>query len=101
MTPQITKSARIDIAKMTKKGWAYQRKTLSKHYVFTNFDDAFGFMARMALDIAKHDHHPAWFNVYNKVYVEWTTHDAGGVTAKDLELASLTDKIAARFLTKR
>ena len=97
----LTKSSKADIAKYVKKGWASQRKSLTKHYIFESFDDAFGFMSRAALTIAKLDHHPAWFNVYNKVYVELTTHDASGVTAKDLELAGLLDKIATRYQAKR
>lgn len=86
-----------DLAKVKKSGWVYAHKHIAKTFTFKNFDDAFGFMTRCALDIAKRDHHPEWFNVYNKVHIELTTHNAGDVTAKDCELAGLMDKIAASF----
>jgi 4a-hydroxytetrahydrobiopterin dehydratase len=55
--------------------------------VFKDFNEAFAFMARVALLAEKLDHHPEWFNVYNKLDVTLSTHDAGGVTAKDIEVA--------------
>jgi len=66
-------------------------------YKFANFRDAFAWMTRMALLAEKLDHHPEWFNVYNKVEVTLTTHDAGGVTAKDSELAEFMDDLARRL----
>lgn len=86
-----------DLSKVKKSGWRYADKHIVKTFTFKNFDDAFGFMTRCALDIAKLDHHPEWFNVYNKVHVELTTHDAGDVTAKDCELAAIMDKVAGSF----
>jgi 4a-hydroxytetrahydrobiopterin dehydratase len=94
MTPQPNLSA------VKKSGWVYADQRVAKTFVFQNFDDAFAFMTRCALAIAKADHHPEWFNVYNKVHVELTTHDAGGVTAKDCELAVVMDKIATAFPNK-
>ncbi len=85
---------------LKKSGWVYGDERIVKTFVFKDFDDAFGFMTRCALAIAKLDHHPEWLNVYNKVHVELTTHDAGGVTEKDCELAALMDKIAALFPKK-
>ncbi len=86
------------ISLLAKSGWKHAKKKLSKKFEFKSFEDAFTFMGRCALEIEKIDHHPEWFNVYNKVNVDLSTHDAGAVTAKDVELAKIMDKIAARFL---
>lgn len=101
MPQKTAKISKAELARMAAKKWLYRHKALNKQYIFADFDDAFGFMGRAALAIAKYDHHPTWSNTYNKVHVELTTHDAGDVTAKDLELAATMDKIAARYLTKR
>ena len=78
------------------KGWAQTpgRDAISKSYKFADFNAAFGFMTRVALKADKMDHHPEWSNVYNKVEVVLTTHDAGGVTDKDVELATFMDEAA-------
>lgn len=86
------------IDELAKSGWSYANKKLSKKFTFKNFNDAFAFMTRCSLSIAKRDHHPEWFNVYNKVNIDLTTYDAGDVTVKDIELAQLMDKIAAKFI---
>ncbi len=70
------------------------RDAISKAYKFADFNSAFGFMTRVALKADKMDHHPEWSNVYNKVDVVLTTHDAGGVTDKDVELAGFMDEAA-------
>lgn len=77
-------------------GWkaAEDRDAISKAYKFADFNAAFGFMTRVALKADKMDHHPEWSNVYNKVDVVLTTHDAGGVTDKDVELAVFMDEVA-------
>ena len=82
------------LSKMT--GWALKDGKLHREYKFGTFVDAFGFMASCALVAEKADHHPEWFNVYNKVVVDLTTHDAGGISAKDFALAEAMDKLAAR-----
>jgi 4a-hydroxytetrahydrobiopterin dehydratase len=74
---------------------AKDREAIVRKYQFVDFDAAFSFMTRSALLAAKMDHHPEWFNVYNKVDVALTTHDAGGVTQKDIDLASAMDGYAA------
>ncbi len=66
---------------------------IARQFKFKTFDAAFGFMARCALAAEKADHHPEWSNVYNKVHVRLTTHDAGGLTQKDIDLAQVFDKI--------
>ena len=65
-----------------------------KTFQFKDFNAAFGFMARAALMAEKMDHHPEWFNVYNRVEVTLTTHDAGGVSQKDIDLAAFMDGAA-------
>jgi 4a-hydroxytetrahydrobiopterin dehydratase len=88
---------KADIAELAKSGWTHAGKTIRKEFKFADFRDAFSFMTRCALEIEKLDHHPEWFNVYNKLTVELTTHSAGDVTAKDVELAKIMDKVAGRF----
>jgi 4a-hydroxytetrahydrobiopterin dehydratase len=77
------------------KNWSpsKQRKAMTRSYVFKDFNHAFGFMTRVALWAEKENHHPEWSNVYNKLDVTLTTHDAGGVTEKDVALATFMDKI--------
>ena len=78
------------------KGWSEVkgRDAISKKFVFADFNEAFGFMARAALMAEKLDHHPEWFNVYKTVDVTLSTHDAGGVTELDIRLAEAMDKFA-------
>ena len=70
------------------------REAIIRKYQFVDFDAAFAFMTRAALLAAKMDHHPEWFNVYNKVEVTLATHDVGGVTQKDIDLAMAMDGYA-------
>jgi 4a-hydroxytetrahydrobiopterin dehydratase len=71
------------------------RDAISRKFTFKDFNEAFGFMARAALAAEKLDHHPEWFNVYNKVEVTLATHDAGGVTERDIELALAMNRLAS------
>ncbi|HEY4075875.1 MAG TPA: 4a-hydroxytetrahydrobiopterin dehydratase [Rhizomicrobium sp.] len=71
------------------------REAITRKYQFVDFDAAFAFMTRVALLAAKTDHHPEWFNVYNKLDVTLVTHDEGGVTQKDIDLAMAMDGYAA------
>ncbi|UPJ42590.1 4a-hydroxytetrahydrobiopterin dehydratase [Bradyrhizobium sp. 40] len=77
-------------------GWTevQGREAIGKTFVFKDFNEAFGFMARVALVAEKMDHHPEWRNVYKTVEVVLATHDAGGVTALDIELATAMNAIA-------
>ena len=77
-------------------GWAEVsgRDAIARTFVFKDFNEAFGFMSRAALVAEKHDHHPEWRNVYKTVEVVLATHDAGGVTQKDVELAKAMNTIA-------
>lgn len=82
------------------KGWTKaegDRDAIFKVYKFADFKSAFAFMSGAALKAEQMDHHPEWFNVFNKVEVTLTTHDADGVTQKDLELAGFMDQLAARL----
>jgi 4a-hydroxytetrahydrobiopterin dehydratase len=71
------------------------RDAIAKTFIFKDFNHAFGFMTRVALAAEKMDHHPEWSNVYKTVEVTLSTHDAGGVTAKDIALAKTMDKFDA------
>ena len=78
-------------------GWTVTGGKLHKEFKFPDFIHAFGFMSTAALAIEKMGHHPEWFNVYNRVAVDLTTHDAGGITQKDIELAKLLDSTALKL----
>jgi 4a-hydroxytetrahydrobiopterin dehydratase len=69
-------------------GWSLDAGKLYREFVFADFSHAFGFMSRVALAAEAADHHPEWSNVYNRVRVHLTTHDAGGITDKDFALAA-------------
>jgi 4a-hydroxytetrahydrobiopterin dehydratase len=72
-----------------------ERDAIARSFKFADFNAAFGFMSRVALMAEKLDHHPEWFNVYNRVDVVLTTHDAGGVTELDVKLAKFMDEAAS------
>ncbi|MDA8953912.1 4a-hydroxytetrahydrobiopterin dehydratase [Pseudomonadales bacterium] len=75
-------------------GWAHTNNKLCRDFVFTDFSNAFAFMTQVALLAEKADHHPNWSNVYNRVTIELTSHDAGNtVTAKDAALAQAINSI--------
>ena len=95
MAEKLTGAARkANLAKLD--GWTEVdgRDAISKKFMFKDFNEAFGFMARAALIAEKLDHHPEWFNVYNRVEVTLATHDAGGVTERDIKLAQEMDRLA-------
>ena len=72
------------------------RDAAQRRFEFKDFNEAFGFMTRVALAADKADHHPEWSNVYNKVDVTLTTHDAGGLSGRDVDLAAFIDEAAKR-----
>ena len=92
MVEKLVGAARAE-ALATLDGWTEVggRDAIQKTFQFTNFNEAFGFMARAALMAEKMDHHPEWFNVYNRVEVTLATHDAGGVTELDTKLGAFMD----------
>ena len=73
--------------------WIIDNKTIKKEFKFENFIEAFGFMSKVALLSEKIDHHPDWQNIYNKVKINLTTHDKGGITTNDTKLAESIDKL--------
>ncbi|XP_066573024.1 pterin-4-alpha-carbinolamine dehydratase 2 isoform X2 [Amia ocellicauda] len=77
-------------------GWVEveDRDALYKELNFKTFNQAFGFMTRVALQAEKMNHHPEWFNVYNKVQITLTSHDCGGLSKKDIKMAKFIDKVA-------
>lgn len=73
-------------------GWEFSANAIHKKFEFPDFISAFSFMTRVAMEAEKMNHHPDWKNVYNKVQVSLSTHDAGGVTDKDFQLAEKVDR---------
>ena len=74
-------------------GWSVKNGKLHKVFEFESFNQAFGFMARASMEIEKMNHHPEWFNVYNRITIDLTTHDAGGITRNDTDLARILDSL--------
>ena len=92
--PKALDAAAIDRALETLEGWTLDDGKLYREFRFASFSEAFGFMTRTAFVADKLDHHPEWFNVYATVRVHLTTHDAGGLSEVDLELARAMNEIA-------
>ena len=94
MTAKLTGKARSD-ALATLKGWkdVEGRDAIQKSFKFADFNEAWGFMTRVALAAEKADHHPEWSNVYNRVEILLSTHDAGGLSKKDVTLAAFIDSL--------
>lgn len=80
-------------------GWSYsaEKKSIYKELIFKDFVQAFSLMTQVALYAEKKGHHPEWKNIYNKIWIELTTHDAGGVTSMDIEMASYINQQAWEF----
>jgi 4a-hydroxytetrahydrobiopterin dehydratase len=84
-----------EVKQRLQPGWSVREGKLHRDFKFADFIHAFRFMASCALVAERMNHHPEWFNVWNKVVVDLSTHDAGGITAKDFELAKAMDELAA------
>jgi len=98
MTAKLTGPARAQaLAGLPKWQEVPGRDAIKRSLKFADFNQAWGFMTKVALAAEKADHHPEWSNVYNKVRVTLSTHDAGGVTQKDLDLARFIDAAYARL----
>jgi 4a-hydroxytetrahydrobiopterin dehydratase len=78
-------------------GWSVQSGKLHREYKFPDFKQAIDFMVAAVPDIEKINHHPEWANVYNRVTVNLTTHDAGGITRRDFDLAALLEAVARKI----
>jgi len=83
--------AEINTELQNLKDWSIKDQKLHKTFEFNSFIDAFAFMTKSAIAAEKLDHHPEWFNVYNKVTIDLTTHDLGGISSFDFELARIMD----------
>lgn len=97
MTDRLTKEARdSDLAPLLAADWSLvdTRDAITKTFKFSSFVEAFGFMTKAAIWAEKLNHHPEWFNVYNRVEVTLTTHDANGLSALDIKLARKMDKLS-------
>jgi 4a-hydroxytetrahydrobiopterin dehydratase len=84
----------LDAALSELGSWSLQNDKLHRQFQFASFVEAFGFMSSVALVAESMGHHPEWFNVYNRVTVDLTTHDAGGITQKDVDLARRMNELA-------
>ena len=95
-----TKMTDAEVASATAKlaGWSVQNGKLHREYKFPDFKHAIDFMVAAVPGIEKMNHHPEWANVYNRVTVDLTTHDAGGITQNDFDLAALLDGVAHKTL---
>lgn len=97
MTEKLSETARdTTLQPLLDSGWSLDesRDAMKKSYEFSDFTEAFGFMTRAAIWAEKWNHHPEWFNVYNKVDVTLTTHDVGGLSSLDVKLARKFDLLA-------
>ncbi|MBS0478791.1 MAG: 4a-hydroxytetrahydrobiopterin dehydratase [Proteobacteria bacterium] len=94
MVDQLTEDERAD-ALDELDAWDYDegRDAISRSFTFADFSEAFAFMTRVALIAEKADHHPEWFNVWNRVDITLTTHDAGGLSARDVAMAEAIDAL--------
>ncbi|MEO8099523.1 MAG: 4a-hydroxytetrahydrobiopterin dehydratase [Acidobacteriota bacterium] len=97
MTPKLS-DAEITSGLSGLPGWSVQHGKLHRSYKFPDFPHAMGFMATCAPSIEKKNHHPEWANVYSTVTVHLVTHDSGGITQKDFEIAGLMEQIAQKLL---
>ncbi len=95
MTDSMMRLSQADIDEKLESlsGWKVVNEKLHKEFQFDSFNQAFGFMTRAAMEIEKMNHHPEWLNVYNRITVELTTHDAGGITDNDISLARILDSL--------
>jgi 4a-hydroxytetrahydrobiopterin dehydratase len=98
LEPSLKSKALADLA-----NWRHdpQRDAITRAFAFADFAEAFAFMTQIALVAERRDHHPEWSNVYNKVSITLTTHDAGGLSQRDVDLAHEADRIFQRFETRK
>lgn len=101
MSGKLTTQERTQVLDpLLKVGWSMvqDRDAIYKEYLFKNFNEAFGFMSRTALMAEKMDHHPEWFNVYNKVQVTLSSHDVNGLSSRDVKLATFMETVSKTLL---
>ena len=97
--PKAQKLTEAEVSSALKElsGWSVVNGKLHREYKFPDFVHAFGFMATAAIAIEAMNHHPEWFNVWNRVTIDLTTHDAGGITTNDIDLARKLESLANRL----
>lgn len=93
-TAQLLSTQELNNALEKLPGWSIKNGKLHSQYQFNSFIEAFGFMSSLALVAESMGHHPEWFNVYNRVTIDLTTHDAGGITNLDIEFAHKANELA-------
>jgi 4a-hydroxytetrahydrobiopterin dehydratase len=94
MAAPVLSTVELDNALNQLTGWSIKDGKLHRQYQFASFVEAFGFMSSVALVAEAAGHHPEWFNVYNRVTIDLTTHDSGGITQKDVDLAQKANELA-------
>lgn len=99
MTTRLLANNEIQKALQDLPSWRREGDKLVWEHRFSDFTEAFSFMTRVAFHAEKIDHHPDWENVYNRIKIQLSTHDAGGITEKDLQLARIIQKIVRESLT--
>jgi 4a-hydroxytetrahydrobiopterin dehydratase len=77
------------------EGWAYEDNAIHTSIEFKDFKDAFSVMTRIAFEVEKLNHHPEWSNIYNTLQISLSTHDAGGITEKDFQLANIINELVS------
>lgn len=95
MSVPVLSSGELNTALSQLPGWIVENGKLHRQFQFSSFVEAFGFMSSVALVAEAMGHHPEWFNVYNRVTIDLTTHDSGGITSKDVELARKANELAS------
>ena len=95
MSLSIATNSQLDAFLTEFSEWSIENDKLHREFIFANFVEAFGFMTKAAILAEKANHHPEWFNVYKKVVVDLTTHEAGGITERDFALAKQMERIAS------
>ncbi len=93
MSIKTATNKQIQIFLTQNNSWVLEENKLHREYQFKNFVEAFGFMTQVALIAECNNHHPEWFNVYNKVVIDLTTHEVGGITERDFSLAKKIDDV--------
>ncbi|KAF8792595.1 putative pterin-4-alpha-carbinolamine like protein [Argiope bruennichi] len=90
------------VSPLLNSGWSMveNRDAIYKEFLFKNFNEAFGFMSRISMQAEKMDHHPEWFNVYNKVQITLSSHDVSGLSDRDVRLANFIEKAFEPFKAK-
>ena len=91
MTTYTSETAKTALAQLP--GWEFKDKGIEKSFTFQDFTEAWGFMTKCAIHAEKAGHHPEWSNVYNNVHIRLSTHDAGGLTDKDFDLARKMESV--------